>query len=178
MATLNELLPLIQIGVGILVTGPQRSGTTIAARILAHEFGYCYVDENSIYTHLPQFAKMFLDSGTFVVQAPALCYVADTLGATVVIMRRNIDDIHKSEERIGWRSWENGENVRVEKAKYVSRFGLSVASDNIARMKYVCWDVYQRSNCVCFDLDYDSLCVHPLWKEQGERASFGAKQWN
>ena len=82
----------------IIVTGPQRSGTTIAARIIAEQTGGVYVDELDYCLPLPDKA---------VVQAPFLLHQA--LEASYMIpnvrfafMYRAPGDIVASMERVEW----------------------------------------------------------------------------
>src|SRR5690606_32596522 len=90
----------------ILVTGPQRSGTTIAAHILAHDLKYEYIDERRVgvrsYTKL--FQELTSDRNS-VVQGPCFasdCHWIDAPDTAVVFMIRNCDEIVASEQRINW----------------------------------------------------------------------------
>lgn len=173
---LDELVPLLKPYAAVLVTGPQRSGTTIGAKILAQELGYRYVDETEFGIHDPHRAYMLMKEGNVVLHAPGLCHVADQftrrLNYAVVVMRRPIEDIAKSERRIDWRTAYGGLNLQAEKTKYAERFGIY--GDNIALIKYYCWDTLQEQTCVSFDLEYETLRGHPLWKD--ERKEFAPRQ--
>jgi hypothetical protein len=174
---LSELVQELKPYNAVLVTGPQRSGTTIGARILAQELGYRYVDENAFGIHDPHRAYMLMKEGNVVLQAPALCHVASDfthrLHYAVVMMRRPIEDITKSENRIGWRVAYNGLNLLAEQKKYAEKFGIY--GNHIALIKYYCWDMLQKQMCDSFDLEYESLRGHPLWKE--ERPDFAPRQF-
>lgn len=162
----------------VLVTGPQRSGTTIAAHILAGELGFQYVDEVAFNAHDHRRAQALFSEGGVVLQGPGLCHVAHLYGCrggAVVMMRRDCEAIHRSEERIGWRSERDGFNVRIEREKYEAMFGIS--GNNIALIKYYCWDTIQKPRCFGYDLDYESMRRHPLWRPQSERERFGPRQW-
>lgn len=54
-------------------------------------------------------------------------------------------------------------------------FGIS--GDNIALIKYYCWDTMQKPHVAGFDLDYESMRQHPLWRPQHERERFAPRQW-
>ena len=170
MATLSAVVNELRRHVprSILVTGPQRAGTTIGGHIVAQELGYQYVDEWSIDVHSVEKAREFLLQDKVVVQAPALCSVADRLGCLVVIMRRDLSEIRASEERISWRSNEAGE---------LAKYGLTAEHGQIADLKYRLFDALQKPYCVSFDLDYHTLAGHPLWVESQERVKFGPRQW-
>lgn len=177
--TLTEILPSLKAFDAVLVTGPQRSGTTIAARMIAHELGYRYVDEDDIGIHHPGRAYEIMKQGGVVLQAPGLCHVAHNftirLNYCVVLMRRPLEDISKSEQRIRWRELYGGLNLFTEQRKYANAFGI--CGDNIALIKYYVFDTIQKPMLGnrAFDLDYDSLKEHPMW--QDERADFGARQY-
>ena len=56
----------------ILVTGPQRAGTRITAKIIASDLKYRYIDESEINTDNVKLAFEKFKSKT-VLQAPGLC---------------------------------------------------------------------------------------------------------
>lgn len=176
---LLDLLPLLKPYTAILVTGAQRSGTTIGARMIAQELGYRYVDENEFGIHNPYRAYEQMKQGNVVLHAPALCHIVDKftyrLNYCVVLMRRPLDEIHASEQRIHWREAYDGANLLAEQQKYSERFGIY--GDNIAAIKYFCWEYYQKSILKdrAFELEYASLKAHPLWVS--ERAEFGVRQY-
>lgn len=173
---LTELLPLLKPYKAVLVTGPQRSGTAIATKMIATELGYTEIAEEQFRIHDHNQAQLLMKQGNVVLHAPGLCHAADlfpdALQYAVVLMRRPIEDIWKSENRIGWRTAYDGANLRAEQIKYADRFGIY--GENIALIKYYCWDTLQKQTCVSFDLDYETLRGHPLWKN--ERADFAPRQ--
>jgi hypothetical protein len=166
--TLNELLPHLLVCRTILVTGPQRSGTTIGARVIAQERRFTYVDEEEIRVGDVALARQVLSREGVVLQAPGLCHLAHTLGVPVVVMRRRIEDIELSQQRIGWTC------EHEELAKYGH---FDQTRRGIAALKYHVWDSLQRHQCVSFDLDYISLAKHPLWVEAENRKTFAPRQW-
>jgi hypothetical protein len=176
---MDELIAKLRGYNAVLVTGPQRSGTTIGARILAHELGYEYVDEMQFGIHNHNRAQEFMKKGRVVLHAPGLCHVADrfpvTLNYAVVVMRRPIHEIYASEQRIGWRTENGGVNLRVEQDKYAERFGIY--GENIAAIKYFCWQEFQAHLCNSFYLDYDALKTHPMFVEVGARKDFAPRQY-
>lgn len=165
----------------VLVTGPQRSGTTIAAHVIAQELGFRYVDEDEFGIHDGPRATEIMRQGKVVLQAPALCHVAHEaadIGVPVVMVRRRLDEIEKSEHRVHWRTMYDGLNLKAEQWKYWKCYGIPFAdSKRIALIKYEVWDKIQKAQCVSFDLDYASLVDHPLFKEESERKDFAPRQW-
>jgi hypothetical protein len=153
----------------ILVSGPQRSGTRICAQMIAHDTGYRYVDESEIGTDsLYLLWWLFHNRRRFVVHCPALCrhvHMFSANGSAVVLVRRSIDDILASQQRIGW-GWEGLELVRYDQSDGVS-----------SQVKYDYWDRYQKERIEhAFEIEYHSLVSHPLWCSDGVRRNFGPTQ--
>jgi hypothetical protein len=85
----------------------------------------------------------------------------------VVFMKRALDEIKASQERISWPHEED------EKAKYL------LASDPrpIALIKRQAWEAQkQLLGNRAFDLDYDSLAESDKWIPTEERTGFGPRQ--
>jgi hypothetical protein len=158
----------------IVVTGPQRSGTTIVARAISHDLARDYVDEvEFIATDYLRWLQLMDRQRSFVVQAPGMCRFVHEVGirpeVAVVLCRRDVADIVASQERIGWQ----------HEAFELNRYGLTLADGKgIADIKYEFWDTYQwefiRNR---FEVDYESLVEHPLWVPKERRANFGRRQW-
>lgn len=89
------------------------------------------------------------------------------LNIAVVWMRRIISDIIASQERIGWtEEWEH-----VEKLMYDN------PSAPISIAKYDFWDYVQKQQCKnVFEVEYESLCTHPLWIPKEKRVNFTCHQ--
>lgn len=179
MSTLQEILPDLQKYRSVLVTGPQRAGTTIAAHILAEELGLRYVDEEEFGIHDAPKAEWLMLHGAVVVQGPALSHVAHLFyDVAVVMVLRDLGEIHESEERTQWRTLYDGANVRAERAKYKAVFGEEM--EDTALTKYHFWETYQRAilGDRAFELDYNSLKGHKLWLNKAERQNFTIRQWS
>lgn len=155
----------------IIVTGPQRSGTTIVARAIEHDLGRQYIDEQA-FSAIDYFKFVFLVAlaDNFVMQAPGMCRFVHEVGIdndiAVVTCRRNIDDIVASQERVGWQ-WEAFE---------LSRYKIYQDDIPVSVVKYAFWDDVQKGMIPnAFDVDYESLRAHPLWigKEQGRISTNG-----
>src|SRR4051812_34302210 len=100
---LTALLPRLRSAKQILVTGPQRSGTTIGARILAQELGLKFYPEESTGPYNLRRTCQLLDQETdFVLQSPGMAAYCHLLGIAVVFMRRDVLDIRRSEDRVRW----------------------------------------------------------------------------
>jgi len=153
----------------IVVTGPQRSGTRIGARVIQADTGLEYIDETKLnIDRLTTLWNLMHSQRRFVVQCPALCRYVHMFSADdvlVVMMWRALEDIQASRARIGWKG------NRVELARYDLHEGDS------AEAKYVFWQAYQRQMVMhALDLEYESLSVHPLWVPSGARGDFHRHQ--
>ena len=155
----------------IAVTGPQRSGTTIAAKIIAEETGHDYIDEDDFGINSYQaFKHVFNSRKKIVVQCPGLCHKAHEIGefdnTAVVMMIRNVDDIIASQERIGWAA------EKIERFKYNRLVGPP-----IAEIKYQYWEDVQKHQIKHqFEIVYESLKGHRLWVPKEKRTRFKIRQ--
>ena len=143
----------------ILVTGPQRSGTTITSRILAHDLGLTYIDETEYEpTDLPS---------NCVVQAPLalkniveLSYYHPKLHFVYVI--RPTADIKASMERIQWYK-----DMIDEPSFYETYI-------NNCRLIW-CAQKESLSDDRWSEIEYSSLTDHPLFLT--DRTDFTVRQW-
>jgi len=156
----------------VLVTGPQRSGTQIGALAIAHDSGMGVVWERAFSVHKTDIWRQIVKhSRNVAVQCPSMCRYVHHEGigqrsdVAVVVMRRGLDDILASQERINW----TGE--AEELARYPN------ARSPIATVKYDYWDTVQKLFVVhWFDLPYESLRGHPLWVPKEERIDWAKRQ--
>ena len=82
------------------------------------------------------------------------------------MMRRNLEDIKASEERIFWK-WEPTELIRQR-----------ILDGNSAAHKYGNWDLFQKDDLgpQGTEVQYASLEQHGLWIAKPARARFGPRQ--
>lgn len=89
----------------IIVTGCQRAGTRIGAKCISNDTGHEYIDEKDFGTlNLFKFIEKF-NGKPKVFHAPAMSSVMHFFGRPdilVVFIKRNREDIIKSQERISW----------------------------------------------------------------------------
>lgn len=165
----------------ILVTGPQRSGTTIGGQVIAGELGYKYVDE----THLdptghldPRKAiELFRSdppegSAGWCLQSAGLFYWVHNLGLfveldiAVVVMVRKLPEIYSSQER--W-SWVGSNDFLRAMQRYLDmpefEKVLHGELNNPAKMGYMAWFDYQQDILgeSAFEFWYDWLKDHESW---------------
>jgi MinD-like ATPase involved in chromosome partitioning or flagellar assembly len=163
----------------VIVTGPHRSGTTIAAKIIANDCHLVYLPEESFHRrNVFEFFELVInksrDDEPVVIQAPSMsAFVHHIPGVAVVFMRRNVNDIIKSERRILWTNHDR----RKENDRYF-RFGEITLYNHPTKAKYEVWDKYQKMFLTdrYFDLDYESLSEHKLWVGEKERQNFKPRQ--
>lgn len=165
----------------ILVTGPQRSGTTICARMIEHDLGHMYIDEVSFSVWNGRRAlELARQHAPCVIQGPGLLKDVGLFGemddTAVVVMRRDIDSILASQARIRWNR---------HAAKALSNYPVSddsPAKKNpgkwIARVKYEWWDNVGRKKVAhAYEIEYESLSSHPMWVNMEERLDFTSRQY-
>src|SRR5882757_6495173 len=154
----------------IVVTGPHRTGTTIAAQMIAHDTGYSYVDEmDDLLGYYPgrldEWLERKLKVPGVVAQGPSLLKMLvdspppDTL---VVLMRRAPQDVLASEMRVGW------EYRQRELELYGHTEG------DVAEIKYAYWDANAPPKSI--EIEYQSLREHWAWVEPSRRRGWHRKQ--
>jgi hypothetical protein len=151
----------------IVVTGPQRSGTRIGARMIAADTGQRFVDEAEFLIKDVGLFREFLQQEGVVLQAPHMLKdVVDDPppGIFIVLMRRDLDDIHASAQRIGWTENFGGNTTELKK------FGLTEGDS--AAVKYDYWDTHEKL-APYTELDYKSLQAHPMYVADEQRKNFG-----
>lgn len=159
----------------ILVTGPQRSGTTICARMVAEDTGHEYIDEAVFNVHRWDYLQGILEAwDKIVVQCPAVAHCIHQVpdDALVVWMMRPPRDIIASQERIGWKE------EPIELAKYRPLINGNFHGAGIAEVKNGFWNVAQKPVIKHWlEVEYDSLAEHPLWVPQELRTDWGPRRW-
>ena len=120
----------------IVISGPQRSGTRIVAKIVAADTEKLYIDEKDINFHDIRLLQYYLKQGNVVIQCPCLChllhYILDE-STLIVVVRRSTNEIITSE----YRSWSE-QSRKIELHKYGYSEGV------ISRIKYDFWDKVQK----------------------------------
>ncbi|HWM93323.1 MAG TPA: hypothetical protein VN493_21350 [Thermoanaerobaculia bacterium] len=156
----------------VLVVGPQRAGTTIAAQMIARDLESVFLDERDVEGDIAQrIDDLRRGRRPCVVQAPAWTFACHELGrpdTAVVLVRRRIEEILDSQERIGWTAPCQPRELR--------RYGAT--SGVIAEIKYRAWDEHQRRQLGPhgFELRYTDLDRHELWIPARGRGEFQPKQ--
>ena len=141
----------------ILVTGPQRSGTTIAAHIISQDKGLHYIDEN-------EFLKDQTIPPDSVVQAPFVLKFSVELSIQypdlhIIKMVRHKQDIIASMERVNWHP-----ELAPHYDTLIDHFEAvwKISKLHIPEDRYT-------------ELPYRSLSTHPLFVK--DRSHFTLRQW-
>ena len=155
----------------ILVTGPQRSGTTICARMIAHDTGHTYIDEQRFQIWDVKKARQIAkDMAPSVVQGPGLLLDADRF-VNVVLMKRRLKDIEKS-LRLRARLAE------TLAKKYYPALLTNDPAKFLPAIMYANYFVTARPKVHNqIDIDYFDLQRHPLWVPEEERKGWRIRQW-
>jgi hypothetical protein len=152
----------------IIVTGPQRSGTRICAKMIAYDTGMAYIDEAEIAVDSTHRMAQILFNQGIVLQAPGMCHCVHYFGKNenllVVMVFRDINDIIRSQERIDWKY------EAIERIKYGGKLGP------IAKLKYEFWEKQKPLIHHWVEVEYESLKEHPLWVPKEKREGFGDTQ--
>src|SRR5689334_18148118 len=84
----------------VLVTGPQRSGTNIAAMILARELACRFIAEDDVgINDMNRLLELYRLHRRIVVHGPGFSSCAHLLPGAVVLVRRPLDEIQRSQAR-------------------------------------------------------------------------------
>lgn len=155
----------------VFVTGPQRSGTTICARIIEQESGLTYVDEEDFGVHEGLDTYLKGKSG-LVIQCPAMArWIHEIAGKDdmVVWMRRFTGAIIESQQRVNW-------DDSKERHKYSDIPHLKM-NRPIAEIKNEYWRMQRKEIVNYKEVSYESLNHHELFVPFGKRKGFKVRQW-
>lgn len=172
----------------VMVTGPQRSGTRIAAKMAAVDLGYCFADEREIQVGKLRQAVEVLVSGAHmgggvVLHAPALCAESHLLWdrnlcpvrVAVVVVIRDLNEIAASCRHLKWSATGeiNKYRGRPEFAPYL------ISGAHVAQWKYDVLQLYQRplirtlvGEGYYYSVGYRDLKHHDLWVPDHERVGW------
>lgn len=153
----------------ILVTGPQRSGTRIVAKMIAHDNGIRYISEQKINIRSGLKVHKFLcQDERFVIQCPGLCHCIENFAdedVLIVIVVRKVEDIIASQNRINW--------TKRFQVKELRQYGLT--SGIISEVRYKHWQQQKKQIVNWIEIIYEDLQNHTLFIPKKERKKF---KWN
>jgi hypothetical protein len=155
----------------IYVTGAQRSGTRIAAKMIAQDTGYRFIDETEWgLVTIDKLKDIHTYDSKFVVQCPGAFYCIEQFSdkdTLIVYMDRDVEEIEDSKTRIMNRGLHN------TKGKY-----QTVNKDAVipAAIRLSMWVQKRPSLTAYIELPYNSLQGHPLWIPKEKRKGFSWHQ--
>jgi len=166
-----EDIPLLGRYDRVLVTGPQRSGTQIAGRIIARILGYEFRNWKSWLSSINGLMS-FLATEKVVWQNPSMVGITPFLRdngyrVAVVFVWRNLEDINRSIERIGW-SGDKDERSRLSMPKH------QITPSAVRKQQM--WLEWEPKYESLLTLPYECLAVDPDWVEKPDRTGWKSDQ--
>ncbi len=149
----------------IIVTGPQRSGTTFASKALAKSLDYVFVDESRNPNQEDHYVWQFAS------KVHSLHKRDDY--DLVIWMNRDKKDVELSEKRIQWSFFE------FHRDQYRHVFGdEAMTFDNNYDMKHYFWNKVQKKDIKSkvIEFDYERLSDAPGFLSKNKRVNFSSKQ--
>jgi hypothetical protein len=176
----NELLEQCKDYDTIIVSGPQRSGTTYGAFVIAKDLKYMRVDENAFGVHrYDGFSEKIKPKS--VIQAPALTHKLhhiDSPSTLIIFMMRDDKEIQESEDRIEW----HPSGFIGERRKYYKEFldykDVIDLFERSSPMKKWIWKNYQKDKMQVdyVEFNYNELKNSSHWVDSKNRKEFKSKQ--
>jgi hypothetical protein len=164
----------------ILVSGPQRSGTTFLSNVLSEDLNYKLHDE------LKNVDDFLSVKGESVSQAPSMSSLLHKIpeqnGVVVIFVSRNCNDIISSCEKLKWGeiNWNNYHGGEIAERGILKLNCPNYLNKN-AHSSYIkqnFWMSHQMHvmKVPYINASYDFLQDHPKFKSKDQRAEFNAKQ--
>ncbi len=161
----------------IIVTGPHRSGTTIATEMIARELGFESMLEESFEFYRADLLHGLLRRRSIVVQCPALFDLMPQLSdehTAIVLMRRPLHELDASRKRMYARRTGRQLSAQHQNVAQLRRLEAD-AGDDAARVKYERWDDWIARDLIHnpVEIEYADLADHPLWVSATDRRRLG-----
>lgn len=174
----------------IIITGPQRSGTTFLTRQLAEHLSITPIYLENFYVHdEDKFVELLNSEEKAVIQCPTMSHLLHELaldGVLVIFMRRKLEDIIASEARIHWEDQSlylrgvHMDEAVFEKAKYLkSNIPDLNFYQHVSEIKVQAWSYYQSERIKDkVELSYSSLeqMFPDAWIKKVNRSEFHPRQ--
>jgi len=159
----TDILKEVQNYKKIIVTGPQRSGTTFAAYALAKDLQLKFFKETTFGNeNIIKFRHIIYTENEFVIQCPGMVHHLPELisykDLKIIVLDRNINDIIKSQIKIGW-EWEYAEKIKFLPFKDKINLNRPIADIKYEFIKQ-CEEEHENE---VLHLDYESMKNHSLW---------------
>jgi hypothetical protein len=161
----------------ILVSGPHRAGTTIAAAMIANDLDYEFQED--VQDQLETFAGSHQIYRPTVFHCPSYCHFIHQLAAipelAAVMVIRNVEAIIASQNRIPW-AFEPTQ-INAYRFRTIPKPTFAIQSP-IATVKYRYWQEIQKPifGKNGYEIHYDCLKFHSMWVAPEQRKGFTANQ--
>lgn len=164
----------------VVITGPHRSGTTVAAEMIAKDTGFEALREEAFGFYDEARFRELLQRRGVVVQCPALFDLMPAISderTAVVLMRRPLEELAASRERMF--SPVSGRQLSGDEQNEAQLARLGEDGGDAAALKYQRWDRWLERGLIHnpVEITYASLAEHPLWVSPEERRRQG-KLWH
>ena len=164
----------------IIVTGPHRSGTTIAMEMIAQDTGFEAVREEQFEYYREDMLRGLLQREQVVVQCPALFDQMPDLSCedtAIVMMRRPLEELQASRDRMFAPGTGRQMSGAEQNQAQLARLGRSEGDS--AGIKYELWDAWVANNQLHnpVEIQYGALAQHPMWVNPEDRRKLG-QQWH
>lgn len=163
----------------VLVSGPHRAGTTIAAAMIANDLDYEFRED--VQTQLETLAGSHQIYNRTVFHCPSYCYfihqLAEIPNLAAVMVIRDVEAIIASEKRIPWAF--EPQQLSFYRAKVQPRPNFPIQSP-ISVVKYRYWHEVQKpifdEMGNGYEIRYEDLKSHPMWVLPRDRAGWTSNQ--
>ncbi|HCH62928.1 MAG TPA: hypothetical protein DFR83_08995 [Deltaproteobacteria bacterium] len=164
----------------VIVTGPHRSGTTIATEMIAADSGLEAVREESFEFYRADLLRDVLRRTGVVVQCPALFDLMPELSdphTAIVLMRRPLQELAQSRDRMFDPHSAHQLSSDEQNTAQLERLGAS--NGDAAAIKYDRWDRWVKERRIHhpIELTYANLSEHPMWVSKEDRRKLG-RRWH
>lgn len=167
----------------IIVSGPQRSGTTYIGNMLSEDLNYHYIDENDVEVYKFTTVTNIINDNKNqrkIIQMPAMSHCLhritdkDTL---IIFMYRDNDDIQKSMDRVNLHKWTDIDFVNYKRV-FPTFIDKIDSFKELYVMKKWFWENIQKPICRCdyLDVSYEIVKQTKNYIEPNERINFTLKQ--
>ena len=189
IVTVEGLLECVPQFPCVVVTGPERSGTTIMTGMISYSTGYTNIPEETWDNDFESLWRLLRERDRIVVHAPHLTYRVHEIDehshdrVLVVFMLRKIDDIVESQRNCQWgsrsehcpddgdpRGWGNPASRWYDTVSYELFRDEIDPNAHLCLNRQRCWHLRQKDHVRNYvEVEYETLRSHPLWLNPEQR---------
>jgi hypothetical protein len=159
----------------ILVSGMQRTGTTVCMKMIQHDLKLDKDNINWLGPSKTRF-KPYLNKrgGPWVLHGPGLSHLLPEIGSLdnvfIIWMKRPFEEILASAQRIKWQPKQNLDNYGIKKTD-----DYEEDLRKLYEAKNLHWEQAKLVLQNYQEVDYSSLETHPLFLPKEQRLKFGTR---